>query len=289
MDFVEGLPTSQGKTTIMVIVDRLSKYGHFLPLTHPFTASQVAQLFLDNVYKLHGLPKSIVSDRDKVFISQFWQAWFKHLKVDLKMSTAYHPQTDGQTEIVNKCLECYLRCMCGDAPKEWMKWLSLAEFWYNSNFHSAIQTTPYEVVYGQPPPVHVTYTMGDSKVALVDRTLTTREKAIDMLKFHLHRARNRIFQVANKHRTEKEMAVGAWVYLKLQPYRQLSERKNTYSKLSPKYFGPFQVLSRVGAVATNYNYHQMLKSILYFTFHSLKNVKDQFNIWLLFLLVTMMV
>lgn len=91
MDFVEGLPMSQGKNAIMVLVDRLSKNGHFISLTHPFTTLLVAQFFLDNIYKLHGLPKSIVSDRDKIFISQFWQALFKSLKVSMKMSTAYHP------------------------------------------------------------------------------------------------------------------------------------------------------------------------------------------------------
>lgn len=85
MDFVEGLPMSQDKNVVMVVVDRLSKYGHFIPLTHPFTASQVAQLFLDNIYKLYGLRKFILSDRDKIFISQFWQSVFKSLKVSLKM------------------------------------------------------------------------------------------------------------------------------------------------------------------------------------------------------------
>ncbi|GKB00087.1 putative mitochondrial protein [Tanacetum coccineum] len=154
-----------------VVVDRQSKYAHFLPLAHPYTASQVAQLFLDNVYKLHGLPKTIVSDRDKVFMSLFWQSLFKKLQVKLKMSTAYHPQTDGQTEIVNKCLESYLRCMTGETPKDWVKWVPLAEYWYNTNYHSVLDITPYEVVYGQTPPMHIPYMAKDNPVEAVDRTL----------------------------------------------------------------------------------------------------------------------
>ncbi|GKD68132.1 reverse transcriptase, partial [Tanacetum coccineum] len=94
IDFIESLPMSQGKSALLVVVDKLSKYAHFLPISHPFSASQVAQLILDNVYKLHGLPKTIVSDRDKVFMSLFWQSLFKMLQVKLKLSTAYHPQTD---------------------------------------------------------------------------------------------------------------------------------------------------------------------------------------------------
>ncbi|GJU18792.1 ty3-gypsy retrotransposon protein [Tanacetum coccineum] len=127
MDFIEGIPKSQGKDVILVVVDRLSKYGHFMALSRPFTATQVAQLFLDNIYKLHGLPYDIVSDKDKVFLSLFWKELFKLLKVQLNMSTSYHPQLDGQTEVVNRSLECYLRCMTREQPNQWYKWLSLAE------------------------------------------------------------------------------------------------------------------------------------------------------------------
>ena len=171
MDFIEGLPKSQGYNVIFVVVDRLTKYAHFMPLTHPFSASQVAQVFLDTVYKLHGLPLTIVSDRDKVFLSKFWAELFKMLQVKLLKSTAYHPQTDGQTEVVNRCLEGYLRCMTGEKPKEWVKWLSLAELWYNSNFHTSILTTPFDAVYGQSPLVHVPYLGGLSKVDAVDKTI----------------------------------------------------------------------------------------------------------------------
>nr|GEX43424.1 hypothetical protein [Tanacetum cinerariifolium] len=118
--FIVGLPKSQGKSVIFVVVDRLSKYSRFMALIHLYTASFVAQVFLDNLCKLHGLPSSIVSDRDAIFLSNFWQSLFKLLKVELKMSTTYHPQTDGQTEVVNKCLECNLRCMTGERPKEWV-------------------------------------------------------------------------------------------------------------------------------------------------------------------------
>ena len=104
MDFLEGLPNSKGMTVIWVIVDRLNKYAHFLSLAHPYTAASIAKMFLDNTYKLHGLPRMIVSDKDKVFISKFWQELFKLLGTQLHLSTSYHPQTDGQIEVVNKSL-----------------------------------------------------------------------------------------------------------------------------------------------------------------------------------------
>ncbi|WVZ53938.1 hypothetical protein U9M48_004823 [Paspalum notatum var. saurae] len=128
MDFIEGLPKSEAYNTILVVVDRFTKVAHFLPLKHPFTASQVARIFLDNIVKLHGVPTSIVSDRDRIFLSHFWKELFQLLGTKLMPRTAYHPQTDGQSERVNQCLEMYLRCVIADSPADWKSWLSLAEF-----------------------------------------------------------------------------------------------------------------------------------------------------------------
>lgn len=101
MDFVEGLPTSGLANAILVVVDKFSKFAHFVPLHHPFSVESVAKLFLDNIYRLHGLPLSIISDRDRVFTSKFWRSLFRLAGVELRMSSAYHTQTDGQTERVN--------------------------------------------------------------------------------------------------------------------------------------------------------------------------------------------
>jgi hypothetical protein len=127
LDFIVGLPSFQTHTVILVVVDRLSKAAHFGSLPTHFTAAKVAELFATMVCKLHGMPKSIVSDRDPIFLSHFWQELFRLSGTKLRMSTAYHPQSDGQTEIVNKVLQQYLRCFVHDKPKQWGKFLHWAE------------------------------------------------------------------------------------------------------------------------------------------------------------------
>ena len=249
MDFLEGLPVAKGKSVILVVVDRLSKYAHFLALSHPYSATSVAQLFLENIYKLHGLSNSIVTDRDKIFVSKFWQELFKFMGTQLNLSTSYHPQSDGQTEVVNRSLQTYLRCMTSERPKDWVNWLPLAEWWYNTSHHSAINTTPYTVVYGQPPPIHLSYLAGDSKVEAVDRSLQVREAAIKMVKFYLNRAQNRMKQQADKRRSDRSFECGDFVYVKLQPYRQTTVVHRKCLKLSAKFFGPYKVLAKVGTTA----------------------------------------
>jgi len=120
MDFVEALPKVGGKSVILTVVDRFSKYAHFIPLGHPYTAESVARVFFAEVVRLHGIPASIVSDRDPVFTSAFWKALFAASGTKLLMSSAFHPQTDGQTEAVNKAIGMYLRCLTGDRPRQWL-------------------------------------------------------------------------------------------------------------------------------------------------------------------------
>lgn len=117
MDFIDGLPKLDGFTFIFMVPVRLSKYAHFVPLKHPYTALSVATVFLREVVRLHGIPESIVSDHEKVFLNLFWRELFRLQGTQLKRITAYHLQTDGQSEVVYHCLETYLRCFVSTTPK----------------------------------------------------------------------------------------------------------------------------------------------------------------------------
>jgi len=173
------------KKTIFVVVDCLTKYAHFCPISHPHTTSTIAQLFVDNIVKLHGVPQSIVRYWNKIFTPNFCKKLFRLQGTMLKMNTSYHPQTDRQTEVVNRCLENYLRCFTGDQPKEWIRWLPWAEWWYNTTYHFTTKMTPFEAVYERPPPILPTYTPGSSIVDQVDRVLQDRTQILWLLKDNL--------------------------------------------------------------------------------------------------------
>lgn len=245
MDFITGLPKSLGFEVIWVVVDRFSRYA----LHHPISAKNLAQTFFDQIYKLHGLPESIVSDMDSLFLSEFWQQLFKLSGTRLCMSTAYHPQSDGCTERVNQCLEQYLRSMTSQAPKHWASWLPAAEWWYNTSFHTTLQSTPFEVVYGTKPRCIPGQNRVHTNISSLETMLAEKQQQWATLKEILVGAQARMKDYADQNRSVREFAVGDLVYLKLQPYRQVTVAIRKNLKLSAKFFGPYKILDKIGKVA----------------------------------------
>lgn len=169
--------------------------------------------------------------------------------IQQQLSTAYYPQTDGQTERVNQCLETYLRCMCGQIPKSWGVLIPLAEWWYNSSYHTTIKRSPFEALYGFPPPQLGYGPHLIPKSAGVEVWVKDKQNVTQHLKKLLGEARERMKMQADKGRSERRFQIGDQVYLKLKPYRQLSMRKSRVWKLAPKYCGPFPIIKKVGEVA----------------------------------------
>ena len=152
MDFIVQLPkTKAGWDAIVVFVDRLSKQAHFAPTKTTATAPEIAEIFLNQVFRLHGMPSTIVSDRDAKFTSNFWKAFFSLHGTKLKFSTAYHPQTDGQTERTNRTLKQMLSIFCCYKQNDWDKYLAHAEFAYNNSQQTSTKKTPFFLNHGQHP------------------------------------------------------------------------------------------------------------------------------------------
>jgi hypothetical protein len=169
MDFIEGFPKVGNKSVVLTVVDRFSKFTHFIALGHPYSAASVAKVFFEGIMRLHGIPCSIVSDRDMVFTIAFWTVLFKMTDTKLQMSSSFHPQSDDQSEVVNRVLTMYLRCLAGDRPRTWLQWLPCAKFCYNTSYHTTLKCSPFKVIYGRDPYTIISYQHGASKVTAVDQ------------------------------------------------------------------------------------------------------------------------
>ncbi|GJU77150.1 putative reverse transcriptase domain-containing protein [Tanacetum coccineum] len=266
MDFVTKLPkTSQGYDTIWVIVDRLTKSAIFTPMRETDPLDKLARMYLKEVVTRHGIPVSIICDRDPRFASNFWRSLQNALGTNLDMSTAYHPQTDGQSERTIQTLEDMLRACAIDFGKGWVNHLPLVEFSYNNSYHASIKAAPFEALYGRKCRSPVCWTeVGEAQILGPELIQETTEKIIQ-IKQRMQAARDRQKSYADLKRKPMEFQVGDKVMLKVLPWKGVV-RFGKRGKLNPRYVGPFKVLEKVGEVAYKLELPEELSRV-HNTFH----------------------
>jgi hypothetical protein len=192
MDFIVGLPnTSQRHDSIWVIVDRLTKTAHFLSVHTTYNAKKYAEIYLDQIIHLHGVPKMIISDRGAQFISHFWEQLQYALGTKLIRSSAYHPQTDRQTERINQILEDMLRACVLQYDKNWDKCLSLAEFSYNNSYQTSLKMAPLEALYGHRCRTPLSWSQTGERKIFGPDLVTKAEKKMKTIQNNLKAAQSR--------------------------------------------------------------------------------------------------
>ncbi|GJS64925.1 putative reverse transcriptase domain-containing protein [Tanacetum coccineum] len=266
MDFITKLPRSKsGNDTIWVIVDRLTKSTYFLAIREDYSTERLAKIYVDEIVARHGVPVSIISDRDGRFTSRCWQTVQKALGTRLDMSTAYHPQTDGQSERTIQTLEDMLRACVIDFGGSWDVHLPLAEFSYNNSYHSSIKCAPFEALYGRKCRSPVLWAeIGESSLIGPELIQETTDKVV-LIKEKLKAARDRQKSYADNRRKPLEFEVGDRVMLKVSPWKGVI-RFGKKGKLAPRYVGPFEILERIGLVAYRLRLPEELSGV-HDTFH----------------------
>ncbi|XP_049378066.1 LOW QUALITY PROTEIN: uncharacterized protein LOC125842802 [Solanum stenotomum] len=249
MDFVVGLPrTSRGVDSIWVIVDRLTKSAHFLPVHTTFSAERLARIYIREVVRLHGVPVAIISDRGSQFTSSFWRAFQEELGTRVHLSTAFHPQTDGQSERTIQVLEDMLRACVMDFGGQWDQFLPLAEFAYNNSYHSSIQMAPFEALYGRRCRSPVGWFESTEPRPRGTDLLQEALDQVRVIQDRLRTAQSRHQSYADQRRRPLRFSVGDRVFLRVSPMKGVM-RFGRRGKLSPRYIGPFEILRTVGEVA----------------------------------------
>ncbi|KAE8668680.1 Detected protein of unknown function [Hibiscus syriacus] len=249
MDFVAGLPLTPNKRdSIWVIVDRLTKSAHFIPVRTDFSMDKYAELYIREIIRLHGIPVSIISDRDPRFTSRFWKSLHGALGTRLNFSTAFHPQTDGQSERMIQILEDMLRACVIEFKGSWEKYLPLAEFAYNNSYQSSIKMATYEALYGRKCRTPLNWYELKDKEVLGPELIQEVEENVQIIQSNLKAAADRQKSYADLKRKGIEFQVGDKVFLKVSPWKKML-RFGRKGKLSPRFIGPYEIVKRVGPVA----------------------------------------
>nr|CAD40062.3 OSJNBa0085C10.14 [Oryza sativa Japonica Group] len=235
MDFITGLPrTSSGHDSIWVIVDRLTKVAHFIPVRTTYSGSRLAELYMARIVCLHGVPKKIVSDRGSQFTSKFWKKLQEEMGSKLNFSTAYHPQTDEQTERVNQILEDMLRACALDFNRSWDKILPYAEFSYNNSYQASLQMAPYEALYGRKGRTPLLWDQTGERQVFGTDILREAEEKVKIIQERLRVAQSRHKSYADNRRRDLSFEEGDHVYLRVTPLRGV-HRFDTKGKLALRF------------------------------------------------------
>jgi hypothetical protein len=249
MDFIVGLQRTQsGCDSIWVIVDRLTKVAHFIPVKTTYSGPQLAELYISRIVYLHGVPKKIMSNRGTQFTSRFWERLHEALDTQLCFSSAYHPRTDGQTERVNQILEDMLRACVLQYGRSWDKSLPYAEFSYNNSYQESLKMAPFQMLYERRCQTPLFWSEAEEQKVFRLDILEEAEKQVHMVRENLRVAQSRQKRYTDHRRIELSFEVKDFVYLKVSPMRGLCCFK-VRSKLTSRFIGPFKILEKRGEVA----------------------------------------
>jgi hypothetical protein len=249
IDFITGLPrTPKGYDSIWVIVDRFTKVAHFILVNTTYKYSHLTKLYMARIVCLHGVPKKIVSDRGSPFTSRFWKSLHENMGTKLYFSSAYHPQTNGQTEMTNQVLEDMLRACALKHGGSWDKSLPYAKFSYNNSYQASLKMSPFEALYGRKCRNPFYWDQTRERKFFGPEIIQEAEEQVRMIRENLRVAQTRQKSYADNWRRPLEFEEGDHVYLKVSPIRGMMRFK-VKGKLSPRFIGPFRIFSRVGEMA----------------------------------------
>jgi hypothetical protein len=242
MDFITKFPrTSKQHDSIMVAVENITKAAHFIPMKITQKETNVANIYMREVTRLHDIPKTIVSDRDPNFNSNFWKGLFKGFKTNLKFSTTYHPESDGKTERVNQVIEDMIRMYVMEKPSKWEDYVHLVEFTYNNGHKASLKMSPFEVIYGKKCNTPISWDNPIDREMVGPELLREMEEKMTKIKNNLKAAQDRHKIYADKDIIHREFYIGDYVFMKVKAIRS-SLKLGNCSKLVARYCGPFEIL-----------------------------------------------
>jgi hypothetical protein len=249
MYFIIGLPLTPRKhDSIWVIVDRLTKTAHFIPVHTTYLAERYVEIYVDLIVCLHDVPKTILSDRGTQFVARFWAQVHESLGTKLIHSSGYLPQTDGQTERVNQIIKDMLRAYAIHFDKTWDKCLALAEFAYNNSYQASLKMAPFEALYGRRCHTPLNCSQAGERTLFGPKLVQEVEENVAVIRENLRAAQMRQKSYHDKAKALREFEVGNYVYLKVSPTKGV-HRFGVKGKLAPRYIGPYEVTEKFGTVA----------------------------------------